>query len=74
MNEKQMKRVSKLLENVGLDKKIGKTLTTIFTKSAPLYRRDTDILIGHQYIYELPEFTVSLQVDTKNVVQDMRVF
>ena len=73
MNEKQMKRVAKLLENVGLDKKIGKTLTTTFTKSAPLYRRDTEIL-GHQYIYELPEFTVSLQVDTKNVVQDMRVY
>lgn len=74
MNEKQIKRVSKLLENVGLDKKIGKTLTTTFTKSAPLYRRDTEILIGHQYLYELPEFTVSIQVDLKNVVQDMRVY
>ena len=74
MNEKQIKRVSKLLENVGLDKKIGKILTTTFTKSAPLYRRDTEVLIGHQYIYELPEFTVSLQVDLKNVVQDMRVY
>ena len=29
MNEKQMKRVAKLLENVGPDKKIGKTLTSI---------------------------------------------
>lgn len=74
MNEKQMKRVSKLLENVGLDKKIGKTLTTTFTKSVPLYRRGTEILIGHQYIYELPEFNVSLQVDTKNVVQDMIIY
>ena len=73
LNEKQMKLVSRLLETAGLDKKLAKGLQENATKDAPLYNR-AGKHIGHEYVYEMPDYTAVIQADKKNTIQDFRYY
>ena len=73
LNEKQMKLVSRLLETAGLDKKLAKGLQENSTKDAPLHNR-AGKHIGHEYVYEMPDYTAVIQVDKKNTIQDFMYY
>lgn len=73
LNEKQMKLVSRLLETAGLDKKLAKGLQENATKDAPLHNR-AGKHIGHEYVYEMPDYTAVIQVDKKNTIQDFMYY
>ena len=73
LNEKQKKLVSRLLETAGLDKKLAKGLQENATKDSPLHNRDGKH-IGHEYVYEMPDYTAVIQVDNKNTIQDFMYY